>query len=275
MKQLLTIMAGLLIFCSTSYGFKQEVINVPSKKMNKDVPVTVITPDKYESAKALPVIYILHGFSDDNTRWTTRDVVGGLADQYQIIFILPDGGYDSWYFDSPLCPDYQYETFVSSELISHIDSNYKTIPNRAARAITGQSMGGHGAMYVGFRHQELFGSIGSMSGAVDIRPYPGNWGIAKRIGPKEENPEIWEKNTVINLTHLLTPGGVNIIFDCGTEDILFDVNCALHQKLMDEKIPHDFYVRPGGHNWTYWRNAIKYQVMFFNDRFDRQVGQEN
>lgn len=269
MKQLLAIFAGLFICSTASYAFKQEVITVNSSKMDKDVLVTVITPDSYDTPKALPVVYILHGYSDDHTRWAEWGSIGGLSDQYEIIFVLPDGGYDSWYFDSPLCPDYQYETFVSSELVSYIDNNYKTIRDRSARAVTGQSMGGHGAMYVGFRHQDIFGSVGAMSGGVDFRPFPEKWGIAKRIGPMADNPEIWDKNTIINMTHLLTPGSVNIIFDCGTEDFFFEVNCALHQKLMEEKIPHDFYTRPGGHNWTYWRNAIKYQVMFFNDRFTR------
>ena len=88
-------------------------------------------------------------------------------------------------------------------------------------------------------------------------------------GSIEEYPENWEKNTVINLTHLLKPESLNIIIDCGTEDFFFEVNCNLHKKLLDEGIPHEFYTRPGSHNWTYWLNSIKYQVLFFSDRLKR------
>lgn len=267
MKRTLIIIAGLLMLCTSSYGFKQKEVAVRSESMDKDVPVTVITPDRYRKEKAFPVIYLLHGFSDNQTGWAKEGVVGKLSDQYGIIFVMPDGGYDSWYFDSTFTPEYQYETFVSKELIEYIDSNYKTIRDRKARAITGLSMGGHGAMFLGIRHQDTFGSMGSLSGGVDFRPFPTKWGIAKRIGSKDEYPENWEKNTVINLTHLLKPGAMNIIFDCGTEDFFYEVNCNLHDKLMREGIPHDFYVRPGKHNWTYWLSSIRFQVMFFNDCF--------
>ena len=269
MNRIIAVIAGLLLLCTTSHAYKQKEVNVRSEKMDKDVPVTVITPDGYSKGKAFPVIYLLHGFSDNQQTWTQKGVVGALSDQYDIIFVLPDGGYDSWYFDSEMTPEYQYETFVSSELVSYMDSNYKTVKDRKGRAITGLSMGGHGALYLGTRHQDVFGSMGAMSGGVDIRPFPENWGISKRLGAMSEYPENWEKNTVINLTHLLEPGAMNIIVDCGTEDFFFEVNCALHDKLLAEKIPHEFYTRPGYHNWTYWLNAIKYQVLYFNGCFNK------
>ena len=267
MKKSLLLLAGLLMLCPAMHAFRQKEINIRSEKMDKDVPVTVITPDGYRKGKAFPVVYLLHGFSDNHTGWAKKGVVGELSDLYKIIFVLPDGGYDSWYFDSEFTPEYQYETFVSSELVTYIDSNYKTIKDRKGRAITGLSMGGHGAMFLGIRHQDIFGSMGSLSGGVDFRPFPTKWGIAKRIGSKDEYPENWEKNTVINLTHLLKPEAMNIIIDCGSEDFFYEVNCSLHKKLLEEKIPHEFYSRPGKHNWDYWLNAIKYQVLFFNDCF--------
>ena len=85
--------------------------------MNKDVPVTVITPEGYGTEKAYPVIYLLHGFSGNQTEWAKEGIVGRLADLYDIIFVLPDGGFDSWYFDS----------------------NYSTVKDIKGRAITGLS----------------------------------------------------------------------------------------------------------------------------------------
>jgi len=61
---------------------------------------------------------------------------------------------------------------VSKELIQWVDENYRTIAERGGRAISGLSMGGHGGLFLGFRHQDVFGACGSMSGGVDIRPFP-------------------------------------------------------------------------------------------------------
>ena len=235
--------------------------------MNKEVMVTVITPDTYDTAQTYPVVYILHGYSDNHLKWTERGVVGELVDQYGIMAVMPDGGFSSWYFDSPMMPEYRYETFVSKELIEYIDNHYSTVKNRKGRAITGNSMGGHGAMYNAIRHQDVFGSVGCLSGGVDIRPFPENWDISKRLGTIDEHPENWEKNTIINMTHLLTPGSLNIAIDCGQGDFFYEVNCNLHRKLLEENIPHEFTSRPGYHNWDYWMNAIKYQFLFFCDRF--------
>ena len=95
------------------------------------------------------------------------------------------------------------------------------------------------------------------------------WAISGRIAAMAATTGIkrWEENTIINMTHLLKPGALNISIDCGTEDFFYEVNCNLHDKLLKEGIPHEFTSRPGVHNWVYWMNAIKYQFLFFCDRF--------
>ncbi len=266
MKKIFTLMLALVV-CNTSWAYIRETIAVKSASMNKDVPVTVILPNSYHSMSELPVVYLLHGYGDDNTAWDVKGNTGVLADQYNVILVMPDGGKNSWYWDSPIDPTYNYETFVSIELISYIDSHYKTKADRTARAITGLSMGGHGAMYLAIRHQELFGAAGSTSGGVDIRPFPKNWGMSLRLGTIEEKPENWENYTVTNMVHMLKPNALKLIIDCGSEDFFFKVNCEFHDKLMEAKIPHEFYVRPGVHNWDYWRNSIQYQMLFFSNYF--------
>jgi len=180
-----------------------------------------------------------------------------------ILFVSPDGGYDSWYFDSPVDSSVRYETFMSKELITYIDSHYPTIPDRTHRAITGLSMGGHGALYLAIRHKDLFGAAGATSGGVDFRPFPDNWGIKKDLGNITENRNNWDANTVITAVDNLSNGDLKIIFDCGTSDFFLTVNRNLHQKLLDKKIDHDYIERPGGHNGQYWKNSIDYQVLFF------------
>lgn len=132
-------------------------------------------------------------------------------------------------------------------------------------------MGGHGALYLAFKHQDIFGAAGSMSGGVDIRPFPLNWDMSKRLGSYAGNQERWEKNTVINMVHLLTPNSLAICIDCGTEDFFFQVNKNLHDKLLERNIPHDFIVRPGVHDWDYWFNAVQYQLLFMHNFFVKPV----
>jgi S-formylglutathione hydrolase FrmB len=262
----------LLFFCAfaNTQAATIDTLYVKSKAMHKEIPNIVITPNGYNTSKTnYPVLYLLHGATDYFTAWTSKAKgIQDLVDQYNIIVVCPDGGYTSWYFDSPIDPKMQYETYISKELIKKIDKKYQTRANKKGRAIAGLSMGGHGAFYLAFKHQDIWGAAGSMSGGVDIRPFPNNWDISKRLGSYADNKELWEENTVTNLVHLLKPNSLKLVFECGTDDFFYNVNKTLHQKLLDNNIPHDYSERPGKHNWNYWTNAIKYQMLFFNDFFN-------
>ena len=268
MKRILVFLLTILAFASIQAAVV-DTIQIYSKSMQKNIKAVIVIPDNYASTKELPVVYLLHGYSGNHLDWITKAKgFEKAADQYNLIIVCPDGGYGSWYWNSPIDPKSQYETFVSDELVKAIDGKYKTIKDRTGRAITGLSMGGHGALYLAIRHQDVFGAAGSMSGGVDIRPFPNNWDMAKQLGTYAEQPERWEKNTVINMLNLLTPNALAIIIDCGTDDFFYEVNENLHQQLMYRNIPHDFITRPGAHTWPYWTNAIKYQLLFMSNYFD-------
>lgn len=178
-------------------------------------------------------------------------------------------GKNSWYWDSPLNPSYRYETFISSELVKYIDEHYKTIADRKGRAITGLSMGGHGAMWNAIRHKDIFGGAGTTSGGMDIRPFPKNWEMSKQLGDYDSNKEVWDNHTVINLIDGLENGDLAIIIDCGESDFFLKVNQNLHHRLLEKKIDHDFITRPGAHNGQYWNNSIDYQILFFDKFFKK------
>jgi S-formylglutathione hydrolase FrmB len=248
-----------------------DTVETYSASMKKTIKAVVVRPDNYSNTKALPVVYLLHGYSDDYAGWITKAKgFEKLADLYNLMIVCPDGGYSSWYWDSPVDPSYKYETYIADELVKWVDSKYKTIKDRRARAITGLSMGGHGALYLAFKHQDVFGAAGSMSGGVDIRPFPNNWDMSERLGAYAANPERWEKNTVANMLYLLTPNALALIIDCGTEDFFYAVNEHLHQQLLFRNIPHDYITRPGSHNWEYWANAVQYQLLFFYQFFQKK-----
>ncbi|NLJ01775.1 MAG: esterase family protein [Bacteroidales bacterium] len=245
-----------------------DTLEVFSDRMNKSIKTVVIKPDTYNEGTEFPVLYLLHGYSDRYDGWINRvPNIKELSDRYGIMIVCPDGAFGSWYFDSPVDSSFQYETFVSRELTAWVDRNYSTVASREGRAVTGLSMGGHGGLYLGFRNQDIFGACGSMSGGVDIRPFPNNWDLSKRLGKQSEYPERWEEHTVMGQLHLLVPNALRIIIDCGTGDFFYEVNERLHRELLYRNIPHDYISRPGAHNWEYWSSAVKYQILFFNEYF--------
>jgi len=246
---------------------KADTVVTYSAAMQKNIKAVVITPDNYDKTKQYPVVYLLHGYSGNYAGWAKAAAVTQAPDQYNQIVVCADGGFSSWYWDSPVDPSYRYETYVSKELVDWIDKHYATVKSAKGRAIAGLSMGGHGALYLAIKHPDVFGATGSMSGGVDIRPFPNNWDMAKRLGKYAEQPERWEQYTVINMLHLIAPKTLRIIIDCGTEDFFYEVNQQLHQQLLYRNIPHDYITRPGGHTWPYWENAVAYQLLFFHNFF--------
>lgn len=263
------IVLFVLSICISAQAAIVDTIQIKSKKMNRNIPCVIISPDK-QTGKTYPTLYLLHGYGGNHKTWIgIKPNLPQLVDEYGIIVVCPNGE-NSWYWDSPINSNSQFETFVSDELIKYIDKNYPSIPNHKGRAITGLSMGGHGAMWLAIRHQDIFGAAGSMSGGLDIRPFPDNWDMKRQIGEKDKNQQIWEEYTVINQLDKLKNGSLAIIFDCGYSDFFFTVNNNFHQGLLDRKIDHDFIVRPGGHTSEYWNNSIDYQLLFFNKFFNKE-----
>ncbi len=250
--------------------------------MNRLMPAAVVLPYGYnESDKQFPVIYLLHGAYGDYLDWLQKlpddGVVQSLANQYQVIFVLPEGGTFSFYLDSPWDPGSQYETHIIRELIPFVDKNYRTVIKPEGRAVSGLSMGGQGALYLAARNPGVFGAAGSMSGAVnlDIK----SWNLPQEdinrlyqaftntMGVDGIDLEFLNEHAATNLTHLMKQNIIPLIIDCGVDDFLIDANRLLNKKLREQKVPHDYIERPGSHNWSYWQNALLYQVLFFSEFF--------
>jgi len=271
-KNVLILIAAAFI-CNLTFAASVDTAVVYSYSMKKEIKCVIIKPDTYKkSGLHFPAVYLLHGYSNRYDTWVKKvPAVKTYADQMQMLIVCPDGGYSSWYFDSPVDSTFKYETYISKEVVNYIDSHYSTIPDRNHRAITGLSMGGHGALYLALKHPDLFGSAGSMSGGVDLRPFPSEWDIAKRIGDPQTCNLNWQNMSVINMIDHYPSQPVSMMIECGTEDFFYQANCQLHKKLLDRKIPHDYVERPGSHTWEYWDNAIEYQLLFFKKQFKHQA----
>ena len=270
MKRINLLLIAVLI-CTFAFSRSQvDTIAVFSPKMKKEIKTVVIVPDNYSERKHYPVVYLLHGYSDNYAKWVkTVPSIKALATEHQLILVCPDGGFSSWYFDSPIDSTYQYETYITKDLLTYVDTHYSTIQDRSARAITGLSMGGHGALYLAIRNKNLFAHAGSMSGGVDLRFSVKKFDIAKRIGTFETNQAEWDNRSVVNMVNSLKNKELDLIIDCGVSDFFYQINASLHRRLLSLNIDHDFIERPGAHNWEYWTNSIQYQLLFFDRCFDK------
>lgn len=266
MKKLTAILALLVAF--TASAFRVDTVSVATKYLDTPMKAVVIVPDAASPSSRVPSVYILNGFGGDYKSWvSSAPRLGDFADQFGMILVMPDGR-DSWYWDSPQNPGMQMESAITRDVVPYIDSHYPTLDIPARRAITGLSMGGHGAFWLGSRNPHLFGAIGSMSGGVDIVPFPKSWKMADQLGPYDANKERWQNHSVMSCIPALKANGQKITFDCGVDDFFATVNNNLHQRLVEEKIPHDYTSRPGNHSWNYWRNSIIYHLTFFNEAFN-------
>jgi len=267
MKKVRIISVVLLLLSVNTIASTVDTVSVYSKSMNKHIKAVVILPENYNLENEFSVVYLLHGHGDNYSGWIKKvPKIKKLADQYNFIIVMPDAEI-SWYWDSPVNKRLRYETFTSDELIRFMDEKYKTKKDRKARAITGLSMGGQGALFLAFRHQDVFGAAGSMSGGLDIRSFPLNWELKEKLGDFATNKDRWNNYTVINQVYRLTPNSIQLIIDCGVSDFFHQVNKNMHQKLLERNIPHVYIERPGGHSWDVWSDAVEYQFIFFNNYF--------
>lgn len=248
------------------------VIEIPTKYLATPEKCTVILPRHYDSFpdKRFPVVYLLNGYDGDHRQWpSTGRYLHRYATAYEMIFVCPDGR-DSWYWDSPINKKMQMESFITKDLVPYIDSHYRTIADKRHRAISGLSMGGHGAMYLSMRHPDIFGSAGSMSGGLYApqKKWANSWKMKQVLGPYAENPARWKEYSAIAQISRIKPGDLNLIIDCGADDFFAGINDEFHQALVAAKIPHDYIVRPGKHSHDYWRNSIRYHILFFSTVFN-------
>jgi enterochelin esterase-like enzyme len=159
----------------TSPGLAINVVGDPAVR-----PVVIYLPPSYhtQSARRYPVLYMLHGATSKPEEWLDGKSYQGmnlklLLDSLiiahaipEMIVVMPnaDNAFGSdWYANSPALGN--WEDFVVRDVVGHVDSRYRTEPRRTGRALFGHSMGGFGALAIGFRHPEIFGLVYASSPA--------------------------------------------------------------------------------------------------------------
>jgi len=261
----------LLFYSFSIQAATVETIQVYSLSMKKHISANIIKPKNYSSSqKRYEVVYLLHGFGGSYKDWILglpKNYLTDLSDKYNFIFVCPDAK-NSFYLDSPVKKDSQYETFMIKELIPFIDQKYKTINSKNGRFITGISMGGQGALYLAIRNPEKYLAAGSTSGAIDltiVTEY--DWTLDEMIailGDNKKYPERYTENSVLNMVDQLKKSKIPIIVDCGAQDEFFiEANRKFHTKLMTAIVNYEYLENKGKHDFKYWSTTIESHLIFF------------
>jgi S-formylglutathione hydrolase FrmB len=216
---------------------------------------TALVPDSGKGP--FPVLYLLHGLSDDHTAWTRKTIVERMLAGIPLIVIMPDGG-RGHYTDSKSAPRDGYETAIMQGLIPFVDNTFNTIPKGNKRLIAGLSMGGYGALKLGMKHPDQFAGALSFSGAfnfghTNVHVEPQKTIELEAIFGKKLDPQ----NDVFALAKTLNSKKMPALhFDCGLDDFTLSLNQKLHQHLTKLKIPHQYEEHHGTHNWNYWNTGL-------------------
>lgn len=245
-----------------------------SSSLSRMTTFTALVP---ESGKGpFPVLYLLHGLSDDHTAWTRRTLIERMLAGIPLIVIMPDGS-RGHYTDSKTAPRDNYESYIIKDLIPFVDNTFNTTPKGNQRLIAGLSMGGYGALKMGMKYPDQFAGALSFSGAfnfghTNVHVEPAKTVELSLIFGKKIDPQ----NDLFALAKKLNPKKTpNFHFDCGVDDFTIDLNRKLHQHLNKLKIPHQYEEHPGAHNWNYWNTGLLrmipwiLQVLKVKATFDR------
>lgn len=255
-----TLWAVLVFICLNVSA--QEQLVYQSKFLAKPDTVWVFKPKRMSNAEGLPMIFLLHGYSGSYKQWHSIMDAQKYADDYGFLIVCPDGLYQSWYFNSPVKKDSQFESFFFDELFPDMVKRFK--PNQSKVMISGLSMGGHGALHLFIQKPELFLSAGSTSGGVQLTDAFGKYGLGDLLGDPPKDDELWKKYSVINNIQKLANVGKPFIFDCGASDFFYQSNNELKQKCDQLKLKATYISQPGTHNRAYWAKSIKQQFDYFN-----------
>jgi enterochelin esterase-like enzyme len=146
-----------------------------------------------------------------------------------------------------------------------IDTRYRTIPDRGARAIGGMSMGGHGALQLAMNHPEEFGIVGAHS--IALRRQDQAFDFFGR------GPDYASRDPVsLCEAKAATARSFTLWIDIGANDPWSGAAQAFHQQLASEQIPHRWSLNPGGHNDAYWSAHVRDYLAFYGQAFARNLG---
>lgn len=204
----------------------------------------LIPPTYATSDSRYPVVYLLHGGTQNHTAFPARSWFAKEVSRREMIVVMPHVPQSTYAARGP-ASSMAFLDFVVRDLVKYVDANYRTVASREARAIAGLSMGGFGAVMSGLTHPELFGHVGAFSGAFTAG----------------------RERVLLAAVDALPGGSAPYVYlACGNEDAVVDASRRFDALLTERTIPHEYREVPGGHTWEVWDP----QTLAFLDLLTRQ-----
>jgi enterochelin esterase-like enzyme len=277
----------VLSFCIASMlaaqtGKVYDNLSMKSSILKMDRKYAIYLPPDYEtSQRSYPVLYILHGYGDDQTGWIQFGEVSHIADEAinsgsatPMVIVMPDGNTIRKGYVNDVKGEWRYEDFFFQEFMPYVEKTYRIKGEKRFRAIAGLSMGGEGTFIYALHHPELFSSACPLSAATgpksvaEMDKYP-LWGSAPGVNDADREA-YFTRYSVLRLIDSIPDNqkkAVRWYIDCGDDDFLYEGNSLVHIAMRQKEIPHEFRIRDGAHTWTYWRQSLPVVLEFVSMSF--------
>lgn len=276
---ILTLIVSLASFAQggkviDNLSFKSEILG-----MERNYAI-YLPPDYETSGRSYPVLYLLHGATDNHTGWVQFGEIKHITDKAindgtatAMIVVMPDADTKQMgYTNTP--NGWRYEDFFFDELMPHVENKYRIRKEKRYRAIAGLSMGGGGTFYYALHRPDLFSSACPLSASTGPLSREDVDNQMKRRGmtdATESQKDKWFENySVVEMVKTLPEKDIESVkwfIDCGDDDFLYEGNSLVHINLKKRNIPHEYRVRDGRHSWTYWRESLPVVLSFVSDTF--------
>lgn len=276
---ILFVLLPALVFAQSGKVF--DNLTMKSKTLNMERKYAVYLPPDYEtSGRSYPVLYLLHGAGDDQTGWVQFGEVLNIADKAindgtatPMIIIMPDANTGRRGYFNDIKGDWNYEDFFFKELVPFVEKKYRIKGEKHYRAVAGLSMGGGGSFVYALHHPEMFSSACPLSAATGPLTIEDARKQLSRNNPNLPDSVVtnyYNRQSVVALVNNIPDDqkkAVRWYIDDGDDDFLYEGNCMVHIAMRKKEIPHEFRIRDGAHNWTYWRASLPNVLEFVSQGF--------
>ena len=283
----LTLLSFLILLVPVLIAQQGKVfdnLTMESEILGMERKYAVYLPPDYEtSQRSYPVLYLLHGATDDQTGWIQFGEVLRIADMAiadgtatAMVIVMPDADTGKMGYFNDIKGEWRYEDFFFEEFLPYIEKKYRIRTKKRYRAISGLSMGGGGTFMYALHHPELFSSACPLSaycGPISLEDMDGKqiWEWTEKQAIDENQKEAYFKRhsalALINDMPAEEIKSVRWYIDCGDDDFLYEGNSLVHIAMRKKEIPHEFRIRDGVHAWTYWRVSLPEVLAFISARF--------
>jgi enterochelin esterase-like enzyme len=266
---------------SQSYGQVFDNLSLRSELLDMDRHYAVYLPPGYEtSQRSYPVLYLLHGAGDDQTGWVQFGEVLRITDAAirdgsatPMVIVMPDADTGRRGYFNDIDGTWNYEDFFFEELLPHVEREYRIKGEKRYRAVAGLSMGGGGSFMYALHHPELFSS------ACPLSAYVGPLSLEsarQQLARREQSFSAaqieahYRRHSALELIADAPADQLKAVrwfIDCGDDDFLYEGNSLVHIAMQKKEIPHEYRVRDGAHNWTYWRESLPAVLAFVSAAF--------